>query len=445
MNRLSQGLVRLVRLAGPVRLAGLVGRGVRVGVIVFCYGTVIVGSASLAKVRGGREGRGFADGERWARMLTRLGPSYIKIGQLLSTRRDLLPESMTGPLARLTDACRPPARRRIEKAVRDAYDGRPWPFKEFNWQPVACGSIATVHEALTQNGDKVAVKVRRPGIETVMRRDFRLTAAAMALMGALPRLRRMPFKVMHEQVGLAILRQLDFAAEAASLAALRENLAALPNVRIPAPYVELCTSETIVMEFMEGLRRFTPGDLDMEDRRGVVRSVLEAIYEMLFIDGLVHCDLHPGNLYIERGTELVMLDAGFVIQLPDAVRRSFADFFLNMALGEGWMCGQIVVDCAAHVAPDCDVEGFRTALAALVAESSGVRSGDFDLARFAGRLFELQRGFGVFPAPEFAFPLLSLLVIEGMIKGFDADMDFQAGAVPVLARRNVPRGAVSSV
>lgn len=430
---------------GLVRLPGLVLRCGRVGAVVFCYVLVIGGSVLGARLRRSKTGRGLRDGERWVRMLIRLGPSYIKIGQLLSTRRDLLPEEVTIPLARLTDAAPPPSRRRIERAVRQAYRDRPWPFREFGWEPVACGSIATVHEAVTLDGRRVAVKVRRPGIEAMMRRDFALTASAMSVLGVLPRLRRMPFKLMHAQVGGAILRQLDFEAEAASLTALRANLAGFDNVRIPAPLAELCTAETVVMEYISDLTRFEPGDLDAATRRAVVRAVLAAIYEMLFVDGLVHCDLHPGNLYFDRNADLVMLDAGFVIRLPDSVRRSFADFFINMAMGDGWMCAQIVIDSAAQIADDRDLEGFRAGLTELVAGASGAKSGEFDLAHFAGRLFDLQRRFGLFPAPEFAFPLLSLLVIEGMIKGFDANVDFQAEAIPILRRRNIPREAVSIV
>ncbi|MFE9748953.1 ABC1 kinase family protein [Saccharothrix saharensis] len=428
-----------------VRLPGLVLRCAWVGLIVACYGVVIAGSAAGARFRRSTDGRGVRDGDRWVRMLTRLGPSYIKIGQLLSTRRDLLPEEVTTPLARLTDGAAPPRRRRIERAVREAYRDRPWPFREFDWEPVASGSIATVHEAVTLDGRRVAVKVRRPGIERVMWQDFTLTASAMSLMGMLPKLRKMPFKLMHAQVGGAILRQLDFAAEAASLTALRDNLVRSGNVTIPAPLPELCTPETVVMEFISDLRRFEPGELDLATRRSVQRAVLAAVYEMLFIDGLVHCDLHPGNLYFDLNADLVMLDAGFVIRLPDPVRRSFADFFINMAMGDGWMCAQIVIESAAEIADDCDLEGFRTALGELVAETSGAKSGEFDLARFAGRLFDLQRRFGLFPAPEFAFPLLSLLVIEGMIKGFDSDLDFQAEAIPVLRRRNIPRDAQPAV
>ncbi|WP_216216976.1 ABC1 kinase family protein [Amycolatopsis aidingensis] len=354
-----------------VRLPGLVLRCGWVGTIVLAYGLLIAGSAIGARVRRSNGGRGLRHGDLWVRMLTRLGPSYIKIGQLLSTRRDLLPEELTAPLARLTDAARPPARRRIERAVRHAYRDRPWPFREFDWQPLACGSIATVHEAVTLDGHRVAVKVRRPGIERVMRQDFTLTAAAMTALGVLPRLRRMPFKLMHAQVGGAILRQLDFAAEAESLAILRTNLAGFGNVRIPAPVRRLCTAETVVMEYISDLERFEPGELDPGTRRAVVRAVLAAIYEMLFVDGLVHCDLHPGNLYFDRGADLVLLDAGFVIRLPDEVRRSFADFFINMAMGDGRMCAQIVIDSAAQVAEDSDLQGFRDGLSELVAESSG--------------------------------------------------------------------------
>ncbi|WP_405088973.1 ABC1 kinase family protein [Microbispora sp. NBC_01389] len=426
-----------------LRVAGLTLRAARVGAIVSAYGLLLGASAAgrLGRRRGGDGGGGggVKDGERWVRMLTRLGPSFIKIGQLVSTRRDLLPPEMTGPLARLTDSAPPPSGRRIRLAVRAAYAGRPWPFREFVWEPVACGSIATVHEAVTRDGRRVAVKVRRPGIQTVMERDFALTRAVMGALGAVPKLREMPFKMMHEQVGSAILRQLDFSAEASALAELRANLSGLGNVRVPEPLPGLCTPEIVVMEYIGDLRRFGPDDLDAGARRQVVRAVLTAVYEMLFIDGVVHCDLHPGNLYFDERADLVILDAGFVIRLPDEVRRSFADFFINMAMGDGWACAQVVIESAAHIADDRHVPDFRAALTELVREAAGTRSGEFDLARFAGRLFDLQRRFGLFPAPEFAFPLLSLLVIEGMIKNFDSGVDFQAEAVPVLRRRNMPR------
>ncbi len=143
-------------LEGLVRLPGLALRGARVGVVVFCYCMAFAGSALPARVRGGREGRGFADGERWVRMLTRLGPTYIKIGQLLSTRRDLLPDSMTGPMARLNDSSRPPRTHRVERAVWAAYSDRPWPFGSSVRSP----SLAGASPPSTRPGPRTAAAWR---------------------------------------------------------------------------------------------------------------------------------------------------------------------------------------------------------------------------------------------------------------------------------------------
>jgi ubiquinone biosynthesis protein len=426
--------------SGLGRLPGLLVRACRVGTLVSGYGLVLGSTAVTHKLL---RTRSATIGDRWVRMLNSLGPSYIKIGQLLSTRRDLLPEDICNSLSQLTDSTAPPPRRRIEKAIRHAYSDRDWPFAAFEWTPIACGSIATVHRAVTTDGTEVAVKVRRPGIDKVMRQDFELMSMMMTALGSLPPFRSMPMKVMFGQVGGAILRQLDFVAERESLLALRANLGDTEGIKIPAPHVELCTDEIVVMDFIDNLVRFAPGDLSASQRSTAARKVMVLIYEMLFLDGLVHCDLHPGNLYLTRDTELVILDAGFVIRLPESVRMSFADFFINMAMGNGPMCGQVVIESAAQIAPGADMAGFRDELSRLIEETTGMKSGDFSLARFAGRLFDLQRRYGLYPAPEFAFPLLSLLVLEGMVKGFDSTLDFQAEAMPVLKRRNLGRAAAA--
>ncbi|ANP51437.1 ubiquinone biosynthesis protein [Streptomyces griseochromogenes] len=433
----------MARAAGGIlsELPGTALRVLRVGGTLFGY-AVVFGPAVLgARLRRRRWAHA---GERLSALLTSLGPSYIKIGQLLSTRRDLLPERVRAELGRLADATPAPRRARLEGVVRGAYQGRSWPFAEFGWTPMATGSIATVHRAVTLDGRKVAVKVRRPGIDRVMRRDFRLTALAMGGMQRLPRLRSMPFKVMHAQVGGAILHQLDFAAERSALGDLRTNLREFAWIRIPAPMPDLCTEDVLVMEYVEGLARTASESLSTDARKAAARRVMSAVYEMLFVDGLVHCDLHPGNLYIEGDGSLVILDAGFVIKLSEPVRASFADFFINMAMGNGPLCAEIIIESAASIAEGCDLGGFRAGLAELVTESTGARSSEFNLAKFAGRLFDLQRRFGLYPVPEFAFPLLSLLVVEGIVQSLDPELDFQAEAMPVLRRRNMPRASVGS-
>ncbi|MFJ1755433.1 ABC1 kinase family protein [Kitasatospora sp. NPDC088134] len=376
-----------------------------------------------------RRGRARLAG-RVPRLLTALGPFFVKAGQLVSTRRDLLPAHWCDALGALADDVRPPGRAAVARTLAEA--GLTHAYAEFDWEPVACGSIASVHRARLADGGEVAVKVQRHGIRPVLEADLRLALAGARAGRVLPGMRDLPAEEMIGQLGGAVLRQLDFTAEREALHLLRANLAGHTELRIPAPVDGLSGPTVLTMEFVPGLARFRPLGMTPERRREVVRDVLRAVYRMLFVDGLVHCDLHPGNLCLDADGQVVVLDAGFVVELPDAVRRSFAGFFLNMAQGNGPKCADIVLDSAARLPAELDREGFRTAVTALVDEAFGALSKDFELAAFAPRLFQLQRDFGVFAAAEFAFPLLSLLVLEGMIKEFDSEVDFQAEAVPVL-------------
>ncbi|MFJ1896273.1 ABC1 kinase family protein [Streptomyces sp. NPDC088115] len=367
---------------------------------------------------------------RAPRLLTALGPFFVKAGQLLSTRRDLVPERWCDALGELADEVRQPRRAAVARTLAEA--GMSDAFAEFDWEPVACGSIASVHRARLADGSEVAVKVQRYGIRPVLEADLRLALLGARAGRLLPSMRDLPAEEMIGQLGGAVLRQLDFNAEHDSLLALRGNLSDHTRLRIPAPVEGLCGPTVLTMEFVPDIGRFRPHGMSMARRQEVVRDVLRAVYRMLFVDGVVHCDLHPGNLCLDGEGRVVVLDAGFVVQLPDAVRRSFAGFFLNMAQGNGPKCADIVLDSAARLPADMDREGFRSAVTELVDEVAGALSKDFDLGAFAPRLFKLQKDFGVFAAAEFAFPLLSLLVLEGMIKEFDSEVDFQAEAVPVL-------------
>lgn len=367
------------------------------------------------------------------RLLSRLGPFYVKGGQLLSTRHDLVPRELCTALSDLTDRVPPPSPRSIRKAVTAAYGrGQQSPYARFDWLPVASGSIATVHRAFLPDGTPVAVKVRRPRIDRLMRMDLRLALAGARMAQRIPSQRGAPAEEMVRQVGGAIMGQLDFVGELRALHVLRENLAAVSDVRLPEPYDDLSSEGIVAMEFLEGLQRFRPGDLSLAARQNVVRTILNAVFRMLFLDGIVHCDLHPGNLYLNRKGAVVILDAGFVVKLPETVRGQFAEFFKNMALGKGERCAEVTYESAARVPDSFDRDGFTKAIVELVEESEGAVAKDFSLLEFAPRLFRIQREFGLYAAAEFAFPLLSLLVLEGMIKDFDADVDFQAEAMPVL-------------
>ncbi|GAA5179041.1 hypothetical protein GCM10023322_07790 [Rugosimonospora acidiphila] len=364
------------------------------------------------------------------RLLIRLGPTFVKGGQLLSTRQDLLPPAWCTVLGRLHDRVGPMPRRVAEAALRGGYPDDAPPFAEFDWDGVASGSIAGVYRARLRDGRQVAVKVRRPAISRRMRADFRLLRAGARLGQSVPGLRRVPMARMVDHLALAVLRQLDFAAEARALEELRRNLDGL--IQVPRPIPEASGDGVLVMEFVDGLDRFAPADFTREQRREIVVRVLHGVYRMLFVDGLVHCDMHPGNLYLTRAGTVVLLDAGFVVRLDPKIKRLFAEFFLNLSTGRGEAGADVVLASAEHVAPGADLAAFREGVVDLIKVSHRQTAGQFRLAPFAARLFDLQRRYGVAAAPDFVFPLLSLLVLEGMINDFDVDVDFQAEAIPTL-------------
>ncbi|MEU4620079.1 AarF/UbiB family protein [Actinoplanes sp. NPDC023801] len=372
-----------------------------------------------------------------------LGPSFIKAAQLLSTRRDVLPGPVCEALGELTDRVPPMPAAAARAAVDSAYRGRPWPFAAIDETAVASGSIACVYRATLLDGREVAVKVRRPGIGGLMATDFRLLRMGAALMQRLPGFRRLPATRIVDQLADAVLGQLDFVAEAGALALMRRNFAGQGHLRLPEPLEDASADGVLVMEFLPGLRRMRREDLPPETAVLAVRRILRCAYQMLFLDGLVHCDMHPGNLYLSADGGIVLLDMGFVVVLSPKVRRLFAEFFLNMARGNGEYCADIIVRSAEDTA-GADLDAFRADIVELIAGSTERTAGEFELGPFAASLFDLQRRHGVSAAPEFVFPLLSLLVLEGMINEYDADVDFQAEAKPMLIKAlltGVPREA----
>lgn len=372
---------------------------------------------------------------RIADLLMRLGPTFVKAGQVLGTRRDVVPARLCDALETLQESVTPlsPARSRVELA--DIYgDDLTRLFEHIDYDPIACGSIACVYRARSSSGRELALKVRRPGIVRVMRLDLALIRRGAALVGKLPLFRGVPVDDVVGNMCDAVYGQLDFDREAESLIDLRENLSVVPRVWIPATYRELSRPRCIVMEYIPCLSVDVPEQCSLAARKRFAASGLAAIYQMLFVDGFVHCDMHPGNLYFTKQAQVVVLDAGFSIQLSDKLRRLFAEFFMNMSIGNGERCAAIVIDSAAGVGDDADLDGFATRMADLVRRTHGLSAKEFSLIAFATEMFDLQRGHGIHAAPELIFPLLSLLVIEGTIRDLDPDVDFQRAARPVLMR-----------
>jgi ubiquinone biosynthesis protein len=374
--------------------------------------------------------------------VTELGPAFIKVAQLLSTRADLLPPRHCRKLAALHDnvvgipaaELEPVLSRTLGPAIARTVVGQ----ARRHGGPVASGSIACVYRATLPDGRDVAVKVRRPGIEDTLRVDLAIMRRLARFAGRVPGFRGVPVAEIVDQLSDAVVGQLDFDAERHHLTLLRKNLADQQRIRIPEVHEDLCADGVLVMEFLPGLRRRSPDEMSEQDRTDAVLATLHAVYQMLFHDGLVHCDLHPGNLYLGPGAEATIVDAGFTVLLSQLAQDRFSSFFYYMSVGKGERCADVVLS-TAKAGPRTDVDGFRREIIDLIATHTGVPAAEFDLIRFATSLFDIQRRHSLYADPQFVFPILSLLVLEGAVRDFAPGLNFQDEAIPFLAGAMISR------
>ncbi|MQA97753.1 MAG: phosphotransferase [Streptosporangiales bacterium] len=288
--------------------------------------------------------------------------------------------------------------------------------------PAAASPAST--RARLRDGREIALKVKRPGIDGRMAADLALLRAVVKACERMPKLRGMPLSDLIGYLSIAVLGQLDFDREAANIVRLRETLAPVPGVRVPELIPELCRPGCLAFEYIAGLDRRTPESLPDATRARLAATVLAAAHTMMFVDGFVHCDLHPGNVYLTPEEDVVILDAGYSVQLSGKVRRLIGEFFERMAAGDGRRCGEIVLESAANVSPRTDTQAFVDAVAAHVEANAGPGVA-FDMPKFGEGMFDLQRDHGLYAASDFAFPLMSLLVLEGTVQGFAPAVDFQ--------------------
>lgn len=366
-----------------------------------------------------------AAGASMALVCRQLGGAVLKAGQILGSRPDLLDDDMRQPLARLhrhAGACpldrvwtgERRARMRIHVHAVEA-------------SPIGSGCVAQVHRAWRTDGSVVVLKCRRPRVAIDFARDFAIGEWLMSAVSMLPYLANVPVTMSFEIVKHAVLAQLDFEREAKSARTCARHFEGLDAITIPR--VLDCTHEVIAMEYIPGLVPIG-GLSDPGLRRQAAVAAVRAVYQMIFIDGCVHCDLHPGNVFYSSEGKLVLLDFGLAVQLSDDVRMSFVELFLGFIFKDAKACAKVAIDNAMHVPAAFDRAAFTRAMATLLARHNLENVQSFQIARFAFDMFDVQRRFRVLSTPQFVWPIASLLSLEGMLKECAPDLDFKAEATP---------------
>ena len=308
-----------------------------------------------------------ASADELAADLERLGPTFIKLGQLLSTRGDLLPEAYLEALSRLQDRIEPFKFEEIERIVTSELGVRiSKAFSDFDPTPIAAASLAQVHRATMRDGRSVVVKVQRPNIRELIVDDLEALGEIAEFLDAHTELgKRYEFANMLTDLRKSLLRELDFTVESQNLIAIAENLDEFDDIVIPAPIEDFTTTRVLTMDYIPGkkITELSPLRLLEIDTLGLANEFFRAYLKQMLVDGLFHADPHPGNVFLTPDDQIGLLDLGMV----GRVTRTFQDNLLRLLLAISEGRGDDAAEAAIKMGEP--KEGFdRTAFTRRVAD-----------------------------------------------------------------------------
>ena len=375
-------------------------------------------------------------GARIAAATTRLGPSYVKTGQFFATRPDIVGFEIARDLAQLQDRMPPFPQETAENAVATAL-GAPVPsvFAEFG-PPVAAASIAQVHPAVLAGpeGKKVAVKVLRPGIERIFRRDIAAQKYVAQLVERfVPTSRRLKPVEVIETLERTVLLEMDLRFEAAALSEMADNVRNDPEFRVPAADWSHTTRTCLTLEWIDGIKVNDHAALDAAgiDRVALARVAMQSFLRHALRDGFFHADMHPGNLFVLKDGTLVAVDLGITGRLGFKERRFLAEILYGFITRNYRRIAEVHFE-AGYVPPRHAVEDFAQALRAVGERIHGKSAADISMAELLGLLFEITGLFDMATRTELVLLQKTMVVVEGVSRSLDPHFDMWKVAEPVI-------------
>ena len=375
-------------------------------------------------------------GQRLAAAPQEMGPSFIKLGQSLSTRPDLIGPAVAHDLAGLRDRLPPFGVSTAKTEIRRAFAQEPEAlFARFDAKPLAAASIAQVHRAETSDGRAVAVKVLRPGIEGQFQRDLAFFAwLAATVERSMPALRRLRPRAVVETFAASVALEMDLRLEAAAASELAENFAGDPTFEVP------------VVDWLRTERRvFTAsyvGGVPIGDRAAliaagndleqVVANLFRAFLHQVFRDGFFHADLHHGNLFVASDNHIVAVDFGIMGRLDRANRRFVAELLLAFLTGDYRRAADVHFE-AGYVPASQSRDTFMQACRSIGEPIFGRPAHEVSIGRLLAQLFQITETFAMETQPQLLLLQKTLVVIEGVARTLDPNANLWEIAKPVLA------------
>jgi ubiquinone biosynthesis protein len=380
-------------------------------------------------------------GERLRLGLEALGPIFVKFGQVMSTRRDLIPADIAVELAKLQDRVPPFPEAQARAAVERAF-GRPIEsvFTSFDAAPVASASIAQVHFAVLKDGREVAVKVLRPGMLEAIEDDIALMRQlAVWIERVFVDGKRLKPREVVAEFDTYLHDELDLVREAANASQLRRNMQGLDLLLVPEMVWELCTQNVIVMERMDGVpishvQRLRDAGVDIPK---LARDGVTIFFTQVFRDGFFHADMHPGNIQVSIAPETfgryVSLDFGIVGTLTQIDKDYLAQNFIAFFHRDYKRVAELHVE-SGWVPPMTRIDELEGAIRAVCEPQFDRPLKDISLGQVLLRLFQTSRRFNVEIQPQLVLLQKTLLNVEGLGRQLDPDLDLWSTAKPFLER-----------
>lgn len=371
---------------------------------------------------------------RFRLLLNDLGPTFVKLGQILSTRADLLPAEFVEELAVLQDRAEPIAVEEIHRQIQAGL-GRPASelYRSIDPEPLAAASIAQVHRAVTLEGEAVVVKVQRPGIAERIDADLSvLHSLARMLEAVIEETGIYTPSGIIEEFDRAVREELDFLNEASNIRAFQASHAARPRVRIPRVHEGLSSRTVLTLEFIDGVK-ISQADLARHDRKVLAGTVLEDAFQQLFEDGLFHGDPHPGNILVLEGDVLALLDFGTVGRLSPAMRDTLVNLCLAVALKDSDSVARLIYRMGV---PDgrANLMGFKADIETILFRYLPSELGKVDARHLLRDLLDLAVKYRIRIPKEYAMLSRAAVATEGLLRSLHPEMNVAEVVLPYAKR-----------
>lgn len=361
--------------------------------------------------------------------LKKMGPTYVKLGQLLSTRPDLLPPQFMEALATLQDDVEKVSYEEVEEVFREEIGVRiSKAFASFEKEPLASASIGQVHKAVLHSGEVVAVKIQRPGIRKRFIEDLDILMSLSEKAESFNKTaRNYAVHDVVEELRYILLKELDYGLEAQNLTTLKENLKDFQHLFIPAPILDFCSSRVLTMQFVEGgkITKMSPLKRIEIDLEPLVDDLVKGYLKQIIVDGFAHADPHPGNVYLTPNNKIALMDLGMVAKFSNEMQETILKLMIGLSNYDSARVSNILLSISEYEEKEVDLANFRKSIARKIQESENQKAKDLKTGRILIEINQMAARQGIHIPVELNVLGKILLNMDQIVAYLSPEYDMQ--------------------